>query len=69
MQIKKSNIVMQRTEGTGTGYAKNGITCARSLSLVKKHSAAPDHGVGFCDNRFFQFVQVDSFIDCEVAFD
>lgn len=36
---------MQRTEGTGTGYAKNGITCARSLTLAKKRSAAPDQGV------------------------
>jgi len=33
---------MRRTEGTVTGYAKIGITCANSLALTKKRSAAGD---------------------------
>ena len=36
---KKSNIVMQRTEGSVTVYAKSNsrINSTRPLSLVKKH--------------------------------
>ena len=46
---RNSNILMQRTEGSVTVYAKSNsrINSTRPLTLVKKHSAAPDQGVRF----------------------
>ena len=71
-EIKNPNIAMHRKIGLVTVYAK----AHKLRQKAARYPHPSEHGgvrfpvmagVGFCDNRFFQFVRVDSFIDCEVV--